>query len=501
MDGAWKRLHPAAVVVNLVPRTWRVVRSLWPLALALVWRGSLDDASTALAGLIDILLVSVFFLLTVGGTVVHWATLRYRVRSDQLEIQSGLIRRQERVIDPARIQNIEIVQTLIHRAVGLVEVRIETASGSEVEGMLSGLTVSEAEALRHTLEHHRADRALPGMSPSSDEPPLLANSMAELVAFGATSGRFTAAIAILGVITEAWTWTEMASDPSKAGEVLSLPGALQAIAIGLAIVAGAWLLGIGAALVRHWNFRLDYQDEGLIVQGGLTTRRRLEIPLRKVQIVRVSESMVRRWIGYGTFTLESAAPRTGEGGTERRAAMAPWVSKGQLPALSELVIPGLDIDPWQTTLRLPHRKALSRALSRSTVQVLILTAVIWALAFPYAWLTLAAIPVALGLAWLHWRHQGWKITPHVVVARRGYFNQQTTVVSRHRIQSVGLSQGIILRALGLGRVRVRVAGNGVNLPLMAWDEATEIARKLADIRRAQTQDTVCIPERDEAAEE
>ena len=35
----WLSLHPASVVVNLIPQTWRVMRMAWPLLLAILWRG------------------------------------------------------------------------------------------------------------------------------------------------------------------------------------------------------------------------------------------------------------------------------------------------------------------------------------------------------------------------------------------------------------------------------------------------------------------------------
>ena len=51
----------------------------------------------------------------------------------------------------------------------------------------------------------------------------------------------------------------------------------------------------------------------------------LELPFRKVQVVSVSEPLIRRWAGFGSVVIETAAARSGQGGTERRAALAPVV--------------------------------------------------------------------------------------------------------------------------------------------------------------------------------
>lgn len=38
-EEGWRTLHPASVLVNLLPTAWRALRSLWPLAIALVIGG------------------------------------------------------------------------------------------------------------------------------------------------------------------------------------------------------------------------------------------------------------------------------------------------------------------------------------------------------------------------------------------------------------------------------------------------------------------------------
>ena len=89
----------------------------------------------------------VILVFTLGQRVehfIHWATLRYRIHAGRLEIRQGLLNRSARTIDPARIQNIELVQNLFHTWSGLVELRIETAGEQTTEGLLSALSVEDA---------------------------------------------------------------------------------------------------------------------------------------------------------------------------------------------------------------------------------------------------------------------------------------------------------------------------------------------------------------------
>ncbi|TVQ89210.1 MAG: hypothetical protein EA397_15665 [Deltaproteobacteria bacterium] len=475
-DAPWRDLHPASIVVNLLPRAWRVLRNFWPLALALLWRGTSEDGSVLWIGLFDVAVISLFFVLSVGGTVWHWLTLRYRVHASRLEIRTGLINRQIRTIDPARIQNVELVSNPFHRATSLVEVRIETASGSEVEGLLSALTLEEAEELRGELVRLRDAQRRQSKDETSREV-LVAPGFSELLTYGATAGRIGAAVVLLGLGFEMVTWLA----PERIASLSVGVFGLQGVAMGLVVITGAWLIGMATTVARHWGFTLSRGERALAVEAGLFTRRRLELPLVKVQLVMTSETLPRRWLGFGTLTVETAAARSGEGGTEHHAALAPYVPADQLPILARVAIPDLDVDPWSIELRRPHRRALARILVRRTIQLLGLTALLAWWAGPWGWLSLGLIlPLGWWVAWLDHQHQGWQITPRVVIARHGYLNRRVHIVSRSRLQSVAAAQGPLLRRLGLANVVVRVAGSSVGLPIMSWGEGRALVRELAD---------------------
>ena len=116
----WRGLEPASLLINLLPDLWRTVRSGWPLLLAIVVGGGARSA-------VDLGFLALFLGLSLGRTIIHFLTLRFRLNNGKLEIQSGLLGRRNRVIEPAHIQNTELVQNPFHRVFGLVELRIETA--------------------------------------------------------------------------------------------------------------------------------------------------------------------------------------------------------------------------------------------------------------------------------------------------------------------------------------------------------------------------------------
>lgn len=469
----WKRLHPASVVVNLVPRTWRLVRSLWPLLLAMLYGQRASGEAMVDAGFLV-----VFAMLTFGNTILHWLTLRYRFHDGRLEIRTGLLNRQARVIAPERVQNTELVRNVFHRMSGLVEVRIETASGTEVEGQLSALSLADAQALVDALERGRGRAAEPE---DDDAPAVVENSPMDLVRYGLTATRFGAAAVLIGVLLEGLGWI----DPAGIAETWTQLGTTGVAALILGVVTGTWLVGTVGVVVRHYGFRLLARHDGLVAEEGLLTRRKVELPLRKVQIVTISEPWLRRLIGVGSVHIETAAAREEGGGTQRSEAVVPIVERHRLQEVVAVALPGLDLDLQATRLHPPHPRALIRAVGRGALRGLIFGGLLAWWWWPWGLLALVLVPISVLLAWLDHRHQGWLLTDQVLIARKGWLSRQTRIVGRDKLQSLEVEAGPVLRRYGLGELVVRVAGGAVALPIVGWDQALDLqARLIAGLKAA-----------------
>lgn len=79
-----------------------------------------------------------------GATYRRW---RYSVTDDGLELRHGLIVRQESSIPNFRVQHIDLQQGPIDRALGIVRLRISTASPAS-DAVLPGVELERAEAIR-----------------------------------------------------------------------------------------------------------------------------------------------------------------------------------------------------------------------------------------------------------------------------------------------------------------------------------------------------------------
>ncbi|KFA26310.1 membrane protein, partial [Xanthomonas vasicola pv. musacearum NCPPB 4384] len=116
-----QRLHPLSWVFVLLQQ---IRQFLIPLA-ALVLFGNRDGSSD----FADQIATGVVIAVLVAISVLRYFTYRYRIGSDGVSIRSGLLERSRRDIPFARIHNVVVHQSLLHRLAGVAEVRLESAGG------------------------------------------------------------------------------------------------------------------------------------------------------------------------------------------------------------------------------------------------------------------------------------------------------------------------------------------------------------------------------------
>jgi putative membrane protein len=466
---AWKSLHPASVAVNLLPRAWRTLRTSWLFIVAILY-GSASVGES----LFNLWLIVMFLGFPVVDAVIHFLTLRYRIIDGRLQIRTGLFNRQLRDIAPDRIQNIERIQNLFQKAANLVEVRIETASGSDTEGLLSALDETQADLLMEQLN------TLRGVQPreQTEEYPIIAsNDLSDLLWYSATATRFGMAAVFFGFCFEALQFIE----PDQVEELGGVLGFIGGFAVLVAAIVGAWLLDLLTTILRHYKNTLFDTGRSLISEEGLLTKRRLELPIAKVQVVSTRRPLLRRLMDFGTVHIETASGQMGGDGTLLSKAIIPVVKTADLHEICTRAIPAFTSRFDEITWKPPHPKAFHRAAIRSSIRVMLLVAIATALAGGIGLLALLILPVSLGLVWLDHAYQGWYISDNVVLTRRGFLDRRVHLVARSKLQSLDVHQGPIMRRWGLGRLALHVAGNTIVLPDLSLSEATTLQRQL--IRR------------------
>lgn len=473
-----RRLHPLSLLFGIAVL---VRRFLVPALLFLVLaRG--DDWQRWM------LLPFVFLL---GTELVRYFTLTYRVTSDgELVIRSGLFSRTERHIPFERVQNIELVESAVHRLLGVAEVRLQTGSGAEVEAHLRVISRDAVDELRRAMVSTRrvADAAAPAPTV------ILRLPLSEVALHGLITGRGLVLLAaIVGILFEYNVdWESFAERFIPAGpeqwQVLWDDAAERwtrtlflwtlifvPAAAALRLLSAAW------AVVRLYDFTLARTGEGLQSQYGLLTRVSATIPRARVQVLSVHESVWHRWARRAAVRVDTAGQFKQESGRIGSQWIAPIVRVGGLLPLVREVLPDAEIDPpeWTPT----HRRAFARVVR---LQLLWTSFVTLVLGLNIGPLVLLPAVVVAGFAVWHARRLTGRLaialTPSSVVLRSGAFSHRRSITRFSRIQSVSCTRSPFDRRWGMARISVDTAGGSplhrVEMPYLDEAEARGIYRRL-----------------------
>ena len=482
--GGWRSLHTLSPVVNLIPQIWATIRGYWIVLVAVALGG---DVGVQIG---DLVILLVFFFMGFGRSLVHWLTLRYRVHEGALEIRTGVLNRRVRILSPDRIQNAELVRNPFHRVSGLVELRLETAGAEvETEGLFSALDFAEANRLvaeLDALRRNSSSRAIPAGDQGVELGEVLVQmGWVEIVAHGLSSRRAGVSAILLAVGFEVFAQLEPGG--SEIGSALeSLTGPMIVAGV-LAVFILGWILGLLESLFAHYRYRLTEVDDRLVSQMGLLTRRRVELPIHRVQHIRIDEPLLRRVMGFASVYVDTAsgAGIPVEGGQPTASeAVIPMVPKSAQLALLRRLLPQLDVDLRSAKLQPAHWKALPLALFGAGVGWSFVQLGGFLVFGRWGFLLVLLLPLMLVGAWLDWRFQGWTVTGNVVVSREGFWLRRTTLVPLDKVQAVHRIETPLLRVLGLAIVAVRVAGPRVFLPKMTRQKSA-LCLERAWRRRAQ----------------
>ena len=233
----------------------------------------------------------VLVLATVGGTVA-WAVTKWRVVGSELQIDTGLIRRQSVRVPLTRVQSIDVVRPLLARALGVSELRVEVAGHGSGRSRLAYL--GEDEALRVRAQLLAVAHGLHEDTPEPPSRPL----------WQVANGRLLASMA-LGPLAVALVLL-----------VVLVVGALTApkdVAASLAGVIVSFVLALGAGIKKRLNnefaFTVSEGLDGLRLHSGITQTRAETIPYGRVQAVRWVQPVLWRPFGWVRLEIDVARQR------------------------------------------------------------------------------------------------------------------------------------------------------------------------------------------------
>ncbi len=461
-----RRLHPMSWLFVLIQQLKQFIVPI--LALFFFGRGDRND----LWGLVAICVL---------GAVSIWQyyTYRFRIGVDSLEIRSGLLERSLRQIPFARIHNVGLHQTLLHRIFGVAEVRLESAGGIKPEAEMRVLKLEDALALE-ALVRRRTGGADAAPTTSTDGAAVSGISLlhtlstAEVVRVGLISNR--------GLIVVGGAYLAMNQFGSQMTSDLieswgrALFGMVDSYGRGHEVAATMFLIllflvllrafSVLLALLQYSGFRLEEHGRRLTLERGLLTRMRTSTPRRRIQSWTLREGMLHRLFKRRTLEVGTAVLDNGSHSQPRSLReIAPVATPQRCDELIRHLAPQVQWPP-QTWHRL-HRWTYARLFVPQLLLASLLgTVALWnfgplGLVFVALW-----VPWVAYITWQHATHAGYAIDERMVATRSGWWTREWRFAEIAKLQAIRYGQSPLERRLGMATLLLDTAGgNALAEPL------------------------------------
>lgn len=442
----------------------------------------------------------IFLIPSLCIAVARYWVSTYRYAETELVVRTGLFFRNERHIPYARIQSVDARQNVFHRFFNVVEVKVQTGTGGEVEATLSVLPIAALDEMRARVFEGRRAASAPapapgeaaghdGVAPLEDAPvvapepaeTILRLPLRETALSGLLDNRGWVVIgAASGLLWETGLMDRFERLPQTSWTIVA------AIAAGLFVISP--ILSVVWATVRLHGFTLRRRGAELFSEYGAMTRVTATIPLRRIQAVAIVRSPGYLLMNRAAIRVHTAGGGANGGGAERDW-IAPIIRHEDVPAFVSGLLPDVRLAEveWQP----PDARAATRRMRRAVYRAVVAGAVsTWWLEGQWA-MVLTVVLAAWGVvaARQYVRHLGWARTDNAVYFRSGWLWKATTIVPVPKMQSVSLHESPFDRRWGMASVAVDTAGAGghpVDVPYLPRPVAEQLRTTLASQAAATT---------------
>nr|WP_314271288.1 PH domain-containing protein [uncultured Kingella sp.] len=494
-----RRLHPSSFLFLAGAQAWAVlVGFLLPTAINMALDGSLkkilkvDAAGTRRVLKVMLPFLGIFGLLPLVG-MLHFLSYRFSIRGNDIVIRSGILVKQTRHIPLDKIHNVTLRRNLLHRILGVAEVRLESGgTGEQSEALLRVLSLADAQACIRILQPDGAAFRQPehDVMPSENLLPL---GWRERVRYGVIGGTGLGLGGAAGVLFfqvfdgKAWLaahlpyWTDAFSGNRIGGYTVFYTAA------GLLVSALFGKLSAALAAQINWgNFTLSFADGRITQTRGRLTQIRSSLPAERIQAWHIVQSPTARLFGRHSVLIDTVM-RPDRNETAVRTLLP--VTDAQTVRRLVRLIGGADTEPqWQPV----HPKAWRRYFVRYQIRLaLCLAAALLLLglmarlpentAFAAAACWLAALPATLAAAAACARNSAWALDAEGFLHwKSGAIVRRHSIARAADIQSLSLLHSPFDRRNGMNDLLADTRGANPPIRLRYLDEnsAKQLAARL-----------------------
>ena len=452
----------------------------------------------------DFIIIAIAALASVVTIVQFWF-YHYWLEDDRLVVKEGVFFKSLRQVPYERIQNLNVEKNVLHRLFNVATLQVESASGVKPEAVIRVIADDQVKYIQQVIKQraHAADgtshevEAVDNTVDINDDaeanetttPPLYQMSNKDVSTFGFISHRALLPIGIVASILSQNDYyrSKFVSLVQKfVGELHVERWALTdwlfyALAFALLMMVTIWLSSILLAFLKLYQFRLARQDNNLHAEMGLLTKITANIPIKRIQLLKIKHSPLHRYFRKVSVKMETAGGVTEQSGISM-SWIAPLISQANAQKLVTAIQPEVN---WQAIKWMSlEPRAWKRVFKR--VSFFILLPMVPLLYFYHGWglLMFALLPMAYIYAKAYVKKAGYAANDEIIAYRHGVIFHTISIVKVAKIQNISYTQTPFDRRNQMARITVDTAGSNpvsqdINIHYLDVDKVQGLMNKLS----------------------
>lgn len=483
-DGEWHRLHPLTPVLRgglfLIVVIGIVVANLRDRLLFLFlpglapgvdeevqdeiveWETSGDPVDFVIANnlyLVAVLAVLGVLLIIVAVFYTSWRFHSFRITDDDVEVRSGILFRTQRRAPLDRVQGVNLTRPMIARLLGMAKLEV-VGAGADANVKLEYLSTSNAEAVRADILRLASGRRLADAS----GPGAPARPDGRLASLGHTVGRELtgliegpeAPVEVPESVVDIPVGRLVASHVVSMSTVALLFAAV-AVVVGVSLGV-TWMLfgfvpaliGFGAywvrSIVRSLRYSIAPTADGVRITFGLLTTVTEIVPPGRVHALEVTQPILWRPAGWWMIRINRLTGRSAtDSNTDQFTTVLPVGTAADVERVLRLLQPHVPEEEWPIVVRQGVFGPAEGDTFTNTPRR------------------------ARWIRPLSFRRNGFRLTPDLLLLRRGLLWRRLTILPLARLQSLALHQGPLDRLSRVASLRGHVVTGPVFAGLAAID--------------------------------
>ena len=481
------RLHPLSWLFELL----NVLKQFLLPIIILVFTGKANNYE--LWGL-----VGIGFMVPLA--VARYMTFRYRIGEDRIVIRSGLFHKTVRDIVFTRIQNVTLNQGVLHRLMGVAEVRLETGGDEKEEGRMRVLGFTQAQQLQGIIRsQENPSTAAHTTEPQTDSSHILLSlPPREVLKLGLISnkGIILVAAGVGGLMqmnwqmpqtlfreASGWLW-DHSSELSQNSTVSYIIAGLSLLMVALVVLR---IISMLQAILHYHGFILSSDNHRLSIERGLLNRFHGSLPRTRIQAWTLQQGWLQRKFSRFGLRIDAAAGGVKSENLESQWQLAPIADEQCIGQIIRTVLPNCSwpIQDWQAL----HPNAWKREFKMPAILLLMATAICIYWLHSYGLLLLLGIPLLWVQAKIWAKHAGYSHANGLIAVREGWIGKTWRFAEVRKVQAVYLKQSPFDRRHNMATVFCDTVNAGSFEPPLAvrylpFDEAALLQQEISNaIRR------------------